>query len=216
MLITAVAECYAIAASEEVVYVWQFRNSITRQLAAAGAAGGAGGSGAAAKLQREGREQMFHIDTPTNCLVRQLHGDSNIEVSMQGNVRCGFSMCTAIFNLVASIALHANALLQAPEVFKQQASQLSSSADPICAVTAHQHQLLVARSSGVVHGFGLPGLAPDAQYLLRCRPARLSLNCDGSRLAVIDFNGVLSFMDMTAAGTGKMRGEHLTHERKVS
>ncbi|WIA10618.1 hypothetical protein OEZ85_010800 [Tetradesmus obliquus] len=163
-------ECYAIAASEEVVYVWQFRNSFTRQLAAAGAAGGAGGSGAAAKLQREGREQMFHIDTPTNCL--------------------------------------------APEVFKQQASQLSSSADPICAVTAHQHQLLVARSSGVVHGFGLPGLAPDAQYLLRCRPARLSLNCDGSRLAVIDFNGVLSFMDMTAAGTGKMRGEHLTHERK--
>jgi WD repeat-containing protein 35 len=105
--------------------------------------------------------------------------------------------------------------LQALESFKQRASQLGSSADPICAITAHQHQLLVARSSGVVHGFGLPGLAPDAQYLLRCRPARLSLNCDGSRLAVIDFNGVLSFMDMTAAGTGKMRGEHLTHERKV-
>jgi hypothetical protein len=100
-------------------------------------------------------------------------------------------------------------------MFKQQVSQLGSSADPICALTAQQHQLLVARSSGVVHGFGLPGLAPDAQYLLRCRPARLSLNCDGSRLAVIDFNGVLSFMDMTAAGSGKMRGEHLTHERKV-
>ncbi|KAF6259424.1 intraflagellar transport protein [Scenedesmus sp. NREL 46B-D3] len=163
-------DCYAIAASEEVVYVWQFRNSFTRQLAAAGAAGGAAGSGAAAKLQREGREQMFHIDNPID--------------------------------------------LQAPEKFKQQASQLGGSADPICALTAHQHQLLVARSSGVVHGFGLPGLAPEARYLLRCRPARLSLNCDGSRLAVIDFNGVLSFMDLTAAGTGKMRGEHLAHERK--
>jgi hypothetical protein len=64
------ADCYAIAASEEVVYVWQFRNSFTRQLAAAGTAGGAGGSGAAAMLQREGREQMFHIDNPTDCQVR--------------------------------------------------------------------------------------------------------------------------------------------------
>lgn len=105
-------------------------------------------------------------------------------------------------------------VLQAPDTFK--ASQMGSTADPICAITAHQHQLLVARSSGVVHGFGLPGLNPDGQYLLRCRPQRLALNCDGSRLAVIDFNGVLSFMDVTASGTGKMKGEHLAYERKVN
>eukprot|EP00775_Hariotina_reticulata_P008215 gene8215-8407_t len=171
-------DCYAVAASEEVVYVWQFRNSFTRQLAieaavgpgaAAGIGAGAGGASvAAAKLQREGREKMFHIDDPTSC--------------------------------------------QAPDMFK--VSQSHSTADPISAVTAHQHLLLVARSSGVVHGFGLPGLNPDGQYLLRCRPQHLALNCDASRLAVIDFNGVLSFMDMTAAGTGKMRGEHMTFERK--
>lgn len=168
------ADCYAIAASEEVVYVWQFRNSFTRQLAsetvaAAATGGGTTGSSAAAKLQREGRERMFHIDNAGDC--------------------------------------------QAPEQFKS--TQIGSSADPICAITAHQHQLLVARSSGVVHGFGLPGLNLDGQYLLRCRPQRLALNCDGSKLAVVDFNGVFSFMEMTAAGNGKIRGEHMAYERKV-
>jgi hypothetical protein len=75
------ADCYAIAASEEVVYVWQFRNSFTRQLAAAGAAGGAGGSGAAAMLQREGREQMFHIDNPADCQVSGFKATTNAALS---------------------------------------------------------------------------------------------------------------------------------------
>lgn len=168
------ADCYAVAASEEVVYVWQFRNSFTRQLAsetvtAAGPTTATNPTSAATKLQREGREKMFHIDNPAEP--------------------------------------------QPPEQFKAQ--QTGTSADPICCITAHQHLLLVARTSGVVHGFGLPGLNQDGQYLLRCRPQHLALNCDGSKLAVIDFNGLFSFMDMTAAGAGKMKGEHLAYERKV-
>lgn len=168
------ADCYALVASEEVVYVWHFRNSFTRQLASEAASQAAAGSSnavpsAAAKLQREGRESMFHIDKPSDSL--------------------------------------------SPEQFKS--SQLGSSADPICAIAAQQHQLLVARSSGVVYAFGLPGLNQDGHYLLRCRPHKMALNCDGSKLAVIDFNGVFSLMDMTAPGDGKMRGEHLSYERKV-
>jgi hypothetical protein len=56
-----------------VLYVWQFRNSFTRQLAnevavgPAAAAGAGGMSAAAAILQREGREKMFHIDDPAAC-----------------------------------------------------------------------------------------------------------------------------------------------------
>jgi hypothetical protein len=34
-------------------------------------------------------------------------------------------------------------------------------------------------------------------------------------MSVIDFNGVLTFFDATAVGTGKMTGQHLTMERKV-
>ncbi|KAF8068393.1 Wdr35 [Scenedesmus sp. PABB004] len=174
------ADCYAIAASDEVVYVWHFRNAFTRALVAAeapapgaggvGGGGAGGGGGAASKLQREGRERMFHIDAP---------GDP-----------------------------------QAPELFKA-AAQPGACADPIAAVTARAHSLLVARGSGLVHAFGVPGLAPAGQHLLRCRPARLALNCDGSRLAVVDFGGVLSLMDLAAPGAGKMTGEHLAYERKV-
>lgn len=64
------------------MYVWQFRNNFTRHLASesaaaqASAAAGAStvaanaGSAAAAKLQREGRERMLHIDSPANAQVR--------------------------------------------------------------------------------------------------------------------------------------------------
>lgn len=71
------ADCCAVAASEDAVYVWQFRNSFTRQLASEPAAAAAAahapaasaGGTAAAKLQREGRERMLHIDTPAAAQV---------------------------------------------------------------------------------------------------------------------------------------------------
>jgi hypothetical protein len=109
--------------------------------------------------------------------------------------------------------LHLLLLLQAPGQFKL--SNLSSAADPICAITAQQHLLLVARSSGVVHAFSLPTLNIEGQYDLRCRPQRLQLNCDCSRMAVVDFAGVLSLLVMMQAGPGKLQAEQLSLERKV-
>lgn len=93
--------------------------------------------------------------------------------------------------------------------------RLGASADPVCALAAHQHQLLVARASGLVAAFGLPGLQPGGTYLLRCRPAQLAINCDGSRAAVVDFNGVMSFLDLAAPDSGATKGEHLPYERKA-
>lgn len=112
-----------------------------------------------------------------------------------------------------SLRLQMLLLLQAPDQFTL--SHLSSAADPICAITAQQHLLLVARSSGVVHAFSLPTLNMEGQYVLRCRPQRLQLNCDCSRMAVVDFAGVLSLMIMTQAGPGKLQAEQLSLERKV-
>ncbi len=56
---------------------------------------------------------------------------------------------------------------QAPDQLKL--SHLTSTADPICAVTAHQHLLLVGRASGIVHAFSLPALNMEGQYVLPCR-----------------------------------------------
>jgi hypothetical protein len=103
--------------------------------------------------------------------------------------------------------------LQAPDQLK--ISHLNSTADPICAITAHQHLLLVARSSGVVHAFSLPTLSLEGQCVLRSRPQRLLLNCDCSKVTVVDFAGVLSLLMMTQGGPGKLQGEQLSLERKV-
>eukprot|EP00983_Pelagomonas_calceolata_P103464 1158916-Pelagomonas_calceolata.AAC.12 len=57
----------------------------------------------------------------------------------------------------------------------------------------------------------------EGQHLLRCRPFMLALNCNLSRMSIIDINGVLSFYDLEAKGSGKggTQGEHLAFERKV-
>lgn len=102
---------------------------------------------------------------------------------------------------------------QVPEQFKL--THLSDSRDPICAITAQQHMLMVARSSGTVLAFSLPSLSPEGQFLLGCRPQRMQLNCDCSRLAVIDFNGVLRVMAILPSGPGSLQAEAVPIERKV-
>jgi hypothetical protein len=73
------ADSCVVAASEDALYMWQFRNNFTRQLANEPTAASAGASGstpaanagtaAVPKLQREGRERMLHIDSPANAQV---------------------------------------------------------------------------------------------------------------------------------------------------
>ena len=60
--------------------------------------------------------------------------------------------------------------------------------------------------------------------MLRCQPQALALNCNASRVSVIDLHGILSFYDFQLApqqaGAQSPRmptsGEHLPVERKVS
>lgn len=94
MLCHAAADCCAVAAANDVVYVWQFRSKFTRQLASeqaaagaaaagvAAAAGASGGSAAAPVLQRKGRERMLHIDTP-----------GNVQVGWEGDERLVLAAC---------------------------------------------------------------------------------------------------------------------------
>jgi len=60
------------------------------------------------------------------------------------------------------------------------------SADPIVAVAASASCLLVARDSGVMHRYSLPHIALEHKYTLRCRPQTMAINCDSSRLSIID------------------------------
>mmetsp|Transcript_15599 Transcript_15599/g.37800 ORF Transcript_15599/g.37800 Transcript_15599/m.37800 type:complete len:1119 (+) Transcript_15599:1703-5059(+) len=91
--------------------------------------------------------------------------------------------------------------------------------DPICAVAASNKLLLVGQESGAVNRYSLPHLALEGQYILRCRPQVMALNCTSSMFSVIDVNGVLTFFDLLPTpsvaprGTSVM-GSHLSFERK--
>ncbi|XP_027606209.2 WD repeat-containing protein 35 isoform X1 [Pipra filicauda] len=90
--------------------------------------------------------------------------------------------------------------------------------DPICAITASDKILLVGRESGTIQRYSLPSVALVQTYILNCRAYQLSLNCNSSRLAIIDLSGVLTFFDLDARATDstgqQVIGEQLKLERK--
>ncbi|XP_039604109.1 WD repeat-containing protein 35 isoform X1 [Polypterus senegalus] len=90
--------------------------------------------------------------------------------------------------------------------------------DPICCITATDKTLIVGRESGTIQRYSLPNVALVQKYVLNCRAYQMSLNCNSSRLAIIDITGVLTFFDFevqSAEGSGQQgAGEHLKFERK--
>ena len=162
-------EFHVIAASADVIYVWQYR-SLVSKLTSLDADGGL--------RRKEGRERIFHVDE-----LPSSQSEQNIE-----NWR----------------------------------SPSGPSNEPVSAIAASDQFLMIGRVSGVVNRYSLPHLSMEGRHLLRCRPQLMSLNCNSTRMSIIDINGVLSFFDLTAAGesvgTGLMAtsGEHLQFERKDS
>ncbi|RMC17193.1 hypothetical protein DUI87_05770 [Hirundo rustica rustica] len=69
------------------------------------------------------------------------------------------------------------------------------------------------RESGTIQRYSLPTVALVQSYTLDCRAYQLSLNCNSSRLAIIDLSGVLTFLDLDARAADST-GEQLKLERK--
>ena len=92
--------------------------------------------------------------------------------------------------------------------------------DPICCVCISDTVVMVGRDSGTLHQYSLPRVSLEMKHVLNCRPDRISLNCNSSRLAIIDISGVLTFFDpevkKTNPETGQVQyGEHIaSFERK--
>lgn len=85
--------------------------------------------------------------------------------------------------------------------------------DPIIAVCATERALFVARESGSLLRCSLPHVGLEAKYALRVRPHSMSVNCDGTRIAIIDANGVLTLHSLERQPGGEW-GEQLAFERK--
>ena len=67
-------------------------------------------------------------------------------------------------------------------------------ADPIVAISASDRMLLLARASGTILRFSLPHVTLEKTYDSSIIPRKMVANCDDTRLAVIDKNGVLNLM----------------------
>ncbi|XP_069742568.1 WD repeat-containing protein 35 isoform X6 [Narcine bancroftii] len=94
----------------------------------------------------------------------------------------------------------------------------SATKDPICCITASDKTLILGRESGKIQKYSLPNVSLLQKYQLNYRSYQLSLNCNSSRLAIIDISGILTFFDLEARimdSSGQhVVGEELKFERK--
>ncbi|GMF31451.1 unnamed protein product [Phytophthora lilii] len=98
------------------------------------------------------------------------------------------------------------------EHFRYVARQLE---DPICAICASDSWIFAARASGLIHCFTLPHISLEMKYIVNCRPQFLALNCNSTLLSVIDINGLLTIMEVGAAGSlNTTQGKMLSFEKK--
>ncbi|KAF4316770.1 hypothetical protein G195_009819 [Phytophthora kernoviae 00238/432] len=96
--------------------------------------------------------------------------------------------------------------------FRYVARQLE---DPICAICASESWIFAARASGLIHCFTLPHISLEMKYIVNCRPQFLALNCNSTLLSVIDINGMLTIMEVGAAGSlNTTQGKMLNFEKK--
>ncbi|KAG5266079.1 hypothetical protein AALO_G00249550 [Alosa alosa] len=92
------------------------------------------------------------------------------------------------------------------------AKAFAATRDPICCITATDKTLIVGRESGLIQRYSLPNVGLLQKYTLNYRAYQLSLNCNSSRLAIIDIAGVLTFLDLesrSSSGDG-LAGEQAT------
>ncbi|XP_043921710.1 WD repeat-containing protein 35 [Protopterus annectens] len=82
--------------------------------------------------------------------------------------------------------------------------------DPICCITASDKTLIVGRESGTIQKYSLPNVGLIQKYAVNCRAYQLSLNCNSSRLAIIDITGVLTFFDLERRDNS---GQQVTSEQ---
>uniref|UniRef100_A0A8B9JMT6 WD repeat-containing protein 35 n=1 Tax=Astyanax mexicanus TaxID=7994 RepID=A0A8B9JMT6_ASTMX len=110
--------------------------------------------------------------------------------------------------------------LEINQVAKTRKEGRERSEDPICCITASDKTLIVGRESGVLQKYSLPSITLLQKYSLSYRAYQLSLNCNSSRLAIIDMTGVLTFFDIETRGSlgdaeeGASAGDPSKFERK--
>ncbi|KAJ3193848.1 WD repeat-containing protein 35 [Irineochytrium annulatum] len=95
--------------------------------------------------------------------------------------------------------------------------------DPILSITASETVLIIGRQSGALVQLSIPNLQVESKYQTPLRPFAISLNCNSTRLAILDSTGLLKLFELAKKGnlvisTGAAKvdaeGKFLEFERK--
>lgn len=94
-----------------------------------------------------------------------------------------------------------------PSKFKKNALETQ---DTICCMAMNEDVLMVGRESGILQKYVLPRVALEAKFTLECRPDSIALNCDASRVSIIDISGLMTLFDTTTENKNPETGEVLS------
>jgi|JI6StandDraft_1071083.scaffolds.fasta_scaffold01989_4 WD repeat-containing protein 35 len=92
---------------------------------------------------------------------------------------------------------------------KEQFDNTRECEDIICCVAANDNVLIVGRESGVLQRFTLPHISEETKLFWKPLPAMIGINCDSSRLALVDISGTLNILEINSQG-----GNVLEFEKK--
>lgn len=90
--------------------------------------------------------------------------------------------------------------------------------DPICCIAASDKMCIVGRESGTFQRYSMPNMSLTQKHNVPCRPSKIALNCNSTRMSIIDILGNLILYDLEAVSDvspGKdVQGEQLRFERR--
>ena len=76
--------------------------------------------------------------------------------------------------------------------------------EPICCLTANEGTLIIGRTNGIVNKYTLPNLILEKKQALNGKPNNIFINCDGTRLAIIDLANLLTFYKLDVDGNDEV------------
>ncbi|KAJ3028245.1 UNVERIFIED_CONTAM: WD repeat-containing protein 35 [Siphonaria sp. JEL0065] len=90
-----------------------------------------------------------------------------------------------------------------------ETSKNRGTVDPITAITASDSLLVIARQSGSFLQIALQSLSLETKYAIPMRTQFISLNCNSTRLAMLDVSGVLKLLELGKRNTGGNTGNYI-------
>ncbi|XP_064480178.1 WD repeat-containing protein 35-like [Ornithodoros turicata] len=112
--------------------------------------------------------------------------------------------------------LHVNDTLSSGEGAFDTDRVYEMNMDPICCITASDKCCVVGRESGTFQRYSMPHMSLMQKHTVSCRPSKIALNCNSTRMSIIDALGNLSLYDFesSSAADREMHGEQLHFERR--